>query len=299
MYKLLVNNMDILPKSNNLSWASDIDTLGMELSFDSLYNLPEGAVVGLFINGVEHIRAVVVKKAELKFSYSYTCFDFSFYLKNEVVKQFDTSASNAISSLLSEYGVKSKVVGIPTKIKKLYKDESLGGILDDILEQAELDQGVKYVKEMQLDTLVVSKLADMKITPKILMGSDIVINSSIEEMKNRILIVSSGEGNNTIAAVAEDWASQSRFGLLQEIESVDDKNLAQAKNIAANLLAAKNKVFRDTSLNLLGIRDAETIKANRLIELNVGSRLKGWYRIKSASHSLSNNRHTVTISLEW
>jgi len=49
---------------------------------------------------------------------------------------------------------------------------------------------------------------------------------------------------------------------------------------------------------VLGIKDAETIKANRLIEINVG-KLKGWYRIKSAGHNLSNNKNTVNISLEW
>lgn len=299
MYKLLANNIDILPKSNNLGWSSDIDTLGTELSFDSLYDLPEGTVVSLLINNLEHIRAVIVKKAEKKFNYSYTCLDYSFYLKNEVIKQFNTSASAAITSLLNEYGIKNRIVSITTKINKLYKDESIAGILDDILLQAESEQGIEYFKEMQADTLVISKLADMKISPKILIGNDVVINSSIEDMRNKILIVSGAESNKAVVAVAEDKASQNVYGLLQEIENVDDKDIAKAKNIAINLLKQKNKVFKDTSLSLLGIKDAETIRANRLIELNVGSKLKGWYRIQSASHSLSNNKHAVTISLEW
>jgi hypothetical protein len=299
MYKLLVNNIDILPKSNNLGWNSDIDTLGTELSFDSLYNIPEGTVVSLHINNNEHIRAVVVKKSEKKFSYSYTCFDFSFYLKNEVVKQFNTTASAAIISLLNEYGIKNAVVSIPTHVSKIYKDESISGIIDDILSQAENEQGIKYFREMQADILVISKLTDMKITPKILIGSDIVINSSIEDMKNKIIIVSGDEKNTSIIASVEDKVGQSKYGLLQVIETVDEKDISKAKNIANNLLKAQNKIFKDTSIPLLGIKDAETIKANRLIELNVGTKLKGWYKIKSASHSLSNNKHAVSISLEW
>lgn len=300
MYKLVANNIDILPKSNNLAWNSDIDTLGAELSFDSLYNLAEGTIIRLFINSKEYIRAIVVKKSESKFSYSYTCFDYSWYLKNEVIKQFNNiSASSAISSLLSEYGIKNKVASIPTKIKKIYKDESMASIIDDILEQAEEEQGIKYFKEMQVDTIVINRLQDMKISPKILIGKDITINSSIEEMKNKILIVSNEESNNSIIAVAQDKTGQSNYGLLQEIETVEEKDIAQAKNIANNLLKAKNKIFKDTNIPLLGIKNAETIKANRLIELNIANKLKGWYRIKSASHSLSNNKHMVSISLEW
>jgi hypothetical protein len=299
MYRLTANGIDILPKSNNLSWDSDIDTLGVELSFDSLYDLAEGSITSLFINSKEYIRAIIVKKTESKFTYSYTCFDYSFYLKNEVIKQFNTSASNAISSLLNEYAIKNSIVNIPTKIIKIYKDESIASIIDDILAQSEKDQGIKYFREMRVDTLVVSKLTDMKITPKILISKDITINSSIEEMKNKILVVSSGENNNSTIATAQDTTNQSKYGLLQEIESIDEKDIAQAKNIAANLLKTKNKIFKDTSIPLIGIKDAETIKANRLIELNLDNKLKGWYRIKSASHSLSNNKHAVSISLEW
>lgn len=300
MHKLIVGGVDILPKSNNLGWKSDADTLGTELSFDSLYNLPEGTVNSLYINDKEYIRAIVKNKSEGKFSYSYTCIDYSFYLKNEIIKQFNkVAASSAISSLLKEYGIKSKIVSIPTKITKIYKDEAISAVIDDILEQAEKEQGIKYFKEMQVDTVVISKLQNMKITPKILIGDDFTINSSIEEMKNKILIVSNGEDNNSILAVAQDKNSQSKYGLLQEIESIEEKDMSQAKNIAINLLKAKNKIFKDTSIPLIGVKDAETIKANRLIELNIGNKLKGWYRIKSASHNLSNDKHSINIELEW
>lgn len=300
MYNLYVNGIDILPKSNNISWSSDKDTLGADLSFDSLYNIAEGAVVSLYINNKEYLRAIIVKKSEHKFTYSYTAFDYSFYLKNEVIKQFnDVSASSAIISLLREYGIANNIVNISTRINKIYKDQSISSIIDDILDQAEQEQGIKFFKEMQVDTVVINRLSDMKITPKILIGKDITINSSIEDMKNKILIVSNSEDNNSILAVAEDTSSQGYYGLLQEIETVEDMNIAQAKNIASNLLSAKNKIFKDTTLNVLGIKNAETIKANRLIEVNIGSKLSGWYSIKSASHNLSNKKHTVSISLEW
>ncbi len=299
MYKLLCRKTDILPCSNNITWSSDIDTLGTQLSFDSLYNLSEGSIVSLFINNKEYLRTIVVKKSEGKFSNNYTCFDYSWYLKNEVIKQFNgVSASTAIRSLLSERNMKSNIVNIPTKIKKIYKDQTIASIIDDILDQAQKEQGIKYLKEMQVNTLIVSKLHDMKIAPKILISKDITINSSIEELKNKILIVNGGEENTKILAVAEDKSCQSQVGLLQMIESVDDKEVAKAKSVASNLLKENNRIFKDTSFDVLGIKDAETIKSNRLIYIKA-KKLNGWYRIKSASHTLSNNKHTVNIGLEW
>lgn len=298
MYKLIAKNIDILPKSNNISWSSDTDTLGTSMSFDSLYDLSEDTIVSLVMNNKEFLRTKIVKKSEGKFSFNYTCLDFSIYLKNDVIKQFNNlNASTAIYSLLNEYGIKSNIVTIPTKIKQVYKDETIANIIDNILEQAEKDQNITYFKEMNVNTLVINKLQNMKITPQILIDKDITINSSVEELKNKILIVESGDSNK-ILAVAEDKYSQSKFGLLQQIESVDKKDIAQAKNIANNLLNANNRIFKDTNINLLGIKDSETIKANRLIQLNAG-KLKGWYRIKSAQHTLTNNKHTVNISLEW
>ncbi len=299
MYKLICKNTDILPRSNNITWSSDIDTLGTQLSFDSLYNLAEGSIVSLFINNKEYLRTIVVKKSEGKINFNYTCFDYSWYLKNEVIKQFNSvSASTAIKSLLSERNIKSNIVNIPTKIKKIYKDQTIASIIDDILAQAQKEQGIKYFKEMQVNTLAISKLQEMKINPQILISKDITINSSIEELKNKIVIVNSGEENTKVLAVAQDKGCQSQVGLLQMIESVDDKEIAKAKSIANNLLKENNRIFRDTSFDVLGIKDAETIKANRLIYIKAG-KLNGWYRIKSASHTLSNNKHTVNIGLEW
>ncbi len=300
MYKLICKNTDILLRSNNITWSSDIDTLGIQLSFDSLYNLSEGSIVSLWTNNKEHLRTIVVKKSEGKFKYNYTCFDYSWYLKNEVIKQFNgVSASAAIKSLLSEYNIKSSIINIPTKINQIYKDQSIASIIDDILQQAEKEQGIKYFKEMQINTVVINNLQNMKISPQILISDEITINSSIEELKNKILVVnSSDDKKNKILAIAEDKGCQSQVGLLQMIEGVDGKDVAKAKNIANNLLKANNKIFKDTSFDVLGIKDAETIKANRLIQIKAG-KLNGWYRIKSASHTLSNNKHTVNIGLEF
>ena len=87
LYKLETKGKDILKTSNNLSWGTSSDTLSSQLSFDSLEDLSMGQIVKFFIDGYEVFRGVVVLCTENKFYYNYTCFDYSFYLKNEVVKK--------------------------------------------------------------------------------------------------------------------------------------------------------------------------------------------------------------------
>lgn len=297
--KVVTSNVDISNFSNNYSWTNDTDTLGTQLTFDSIKNIADSAVVSLYFNGAEYFRGVVVDKDTKRWTYSYTVQDYSFYFKNGVVKQFNgMSVSDAIKSLASECYLIPDIVDIPTVINHIYVDE-ISNILDDLLDQAEKDQGVKYFKEIIANKLIVKKLSDMVITPKIILPKDITIRSSIEEMKNKITIVSGSDDNASIIATAEDTSQQWYYGVLSHTESVDETDAAKAQNIADNLLKEKNKIFKSTSFDVTGVKDAETIRANRMIYLHAGSRLNDFYKIKSAAHTLSKGVHKVNISLEW
>jgi hypothetical protein len=297
--KVVTSNVDISNFSNNYSWTNDTDTLGTQLTFDSMKNIADSAVVSLYFNGAEYFRGVVVDKDTKRWTYSYTAQDYSFYFKNGVVKQFNgMSVSDAIKSLASECYLIPDIVDIPTVINHIYVDE-IGNIIDDMLNQAEKNQGVKYFKEIIANKLIVKKLSDMVITPKIILPKDITIRSSIEEMKNKITIVSGSDDNASIIATAEDTSQQWYYGVLSHTESVDETDAAKAQNIADNLLKEKNKIFKSTSFDVTGVKDAETIRANRMIFLHVGSRLNDFYKIKSAAHTLVKGVHKVNISLEW
>lgn len=297
--RLITQNTDIMPYTNNISWSNDVDTLGTQMTFDSAKDIPDGAVISMFFNDAEYFRGIVKNKDTKRWTYSYTVQDYSFYFKNSVVKQFNgTTVSDAIKSLASESYMVCDVVDIPTVVKHIYDDE-IGNIFSDMLDKAEKDQGVKYFKEIIANKLIVKKLEDMVITPKIIFPKTIDIHSSIEEMKNKIIIVSGNDDNSSIVATAEDTSQQDYYGVLSHIETVDETDMAKAQNIADNLLKEKNKIFKSTSFDVVGVKDAETIRANRMIYLNVGSRLNGYYKIKSATHTLSKGVHKVNISLEW
>ena len=294
--------IDTLPQSNSISWGSDKDTLGVELSFNSLIDLKEGTILRFKIDRKLVFMGIVVKKTKSKLSYNYTCFDFAFYLnKNETVIQFNKIASNiAINQLCAKFGIKVSCIKITTLISKIYKDMTLSAIIEDILEIAELETGTKYIKEMVSDILYVRKQAEHKIYPKFILSEDLIVNSSIEEMKNKVLVVSSDEKNNKILATAIDTNNIKVYGGLQEVLTVDAKDIAKAKNVANNHLKANNKIFMDTTLNVVVISGGDEIKANRSIGLSIKSMgLNGWYNIKSVSNTLDNGLNKASLTLEW
>lgn len=300
MYKLIVNEIDIISSSNNISWSSDSDTLGTQLTFESIKDLREGAVISFFNDYRELIRGRIIKKVINRDTFNYVVQDYSSYLRNKVIKQFNgASASNAINSFLSEAYIQGNICDIPTIITKIYINESLADILDDILEQAKNDQGIDYVKEIEGTTLYIRKLNDMKINPKIYISKDVSIDSSIENMKNKIQVISNSSKNNAVYATSEATGSYDYYGILSDIVEVDEKNIAQAKNIANNTLNESNSIQRSTTIEGIAFSGADDIKAKRMIYLDLGSKLTGYYKIKSATHTLDKTLHKISLNIEW
>lgn len=302
MYKLVTDGTDILYNSNNLSWGDTSDSLGTQLSFDSIKNLYMQQVVSLYLFDKEIFRGVVINKTENynRISYNYVVQDYSYYMNNKVIKQFNKlQADKAINSLLSEAYIQGSITTIPTLISKIYKN-SINEIIDDILEQATNDQGIEYIKELESNILYIRKLQDLKINPNVMVEDGVEIKSSTENMKNSIKVVNNTEDSATIYATAEDSSKYSWYGKLSDLIELDVKESAKASNIAKNKLSELNKIEKSTSVTLLVVEEDinNIIKSNRLIYLSQGN-LIGYYHIKSANHSLQDGVHKVSVELEW
>lgn len=296
---VITSGIEIKNYCNDFNWSSDADTLGVQLTFESIKEISEGAVVSMFWSGKEYFRGVVIKKIKKRWIYSYLVQDYSFYLKNEDILQFNGQRTDeAIISIAKKNYMKYEIDNIPTPVKKIYTGE-LTQAIDDMLDKAEKDQGVEYFKEITANILIVKKVKDMIITPKIILPKNFDIESSIEEMKNKITITSGNEDNLSIVATAEDTSSQNYYGILSKVESVDEIDIAKSKNMANNLLAKLNKIFNSTSFEAIGVEGAEEIRANRKIYIQLGNRLSTYCKIKSASHKLGKGYHRISISLEW
>lgn len=299
LYKLTADGVNILEYSNNITFDGSDDSLSCKLSFDSLKSIRMGCIVSFFIDGFEVFRGTMIDCQEHKFTYSYTCYNYAKCLDNEVIEQFNkVDATGAMSTLLLKYDISHSIVNIPTKIDKFYKDESIASIIDDILEQCQNDQGKNYFKEIIGNRLHIEVLENKYIYPKFIIEKDNDISWSISNMKNKIIVISGEESSSKVEAVAYDPYSKGRYGLYQQIETVDEKDIAQAQNIANNLLKQLNRVEHETTLNIVVLDRGETIRANRLIYIET-DKLKGWYKISSVTHTITNGVHKASIKLEW
>lgn len=301
MYRIIVNNVDIIKDCDNITWNNDSDSLGTQLSFDSIKEIPVGTVVQLFNDDNEIFRGIALKPIQKRWTWSYTCQDYSFYLKSKIpIKQFNgVAASEAIKTLLDEAYLTYNIVDIPTSIKQFYINRGRSDIIDDILDQSTKDQGISYFKEIQGNILYIYNTDELKINPKVILPKEINVESSMENMKNRVYVISGNNDKTIIQATAEDSSKQWFYGILTDVLTVDDKNLAQAQNIANNALSNSNKVEYQSTFEIIAIEDGDTIKANRMIYLNAGSRLSGYYKIKNAQHTLTKGMHKVNITITW
>lgn len=316
------NNKNITNISGGLSWKDSIDTLGMELNLTNSrntddrymknYDLAEiGDKIVLFNNNKEIFRGIIVDLGTDRYSKSITAFDYAFYLnQSRTIIQFNkVKADEAIKQLCSKFNVPiGNITNISTVITKIYKDDTVADIIRDIMKQATDALGIKYRLEMRAGKLYIEKYTDLIITPRFKPAPNIAhfnplkaIGSiskteSIADMRNSILISSSDEKSSRVIATAKDDKNIAKFGLLQDVESVDDKNIAQAKVIAQNKLKELNKLKEDISIKLLG---DDNVRAGRILEIdNDMFNLKGRYLVKDCTHMYHKRVHTMDLTLE-
>ncbi|WP_353096243.1 hypothetical protein [Tissierella praeacuta] len=306
----------------NLSWKDSIDTLGMELNVDvarntddkhmKSYDLVEvGDKIVLLNNGKELFRGIIVDLGTERYSKPVTAFDYAFYLnQSRTIIQFNkVRADEAIKQLCSKFNVLiGNITSISTVVTKIYKEDTIADIIKDILKQAADELGIKYRLEMRAGKLYIEKYTDLIIRPSFKPAHNIksfnpldTIGSiskseSIAEMRNSILISSSNEKSSRVVATAKDNKNIAKFGLLQEVESVDDKDIAKAKVIAQNKLKELNRIGEDISIELLG---DDNVRAGRILEVNNDTfELQGQYLVKDCTHTYQNRVHKMNLTIE-
>lgn len=313
---LAVNGKDITSLVGDINLDSNIDTLGEQLNFEMAYDnfwkhpVVEGDVVQLFENSKERFMGIVVTKNNKERSRDFICFDFAFYLnKSKVIKQFNSvPADVAIKQLLTEFSVPmGNITSMPIVIKKIYYDKEVSEVIKDILQEVSNATGVKYNMEMNGGKLDIYKATDKLIKASVKLAENVAPidcmttisnpskSRSIEEMKNSIKLYVGNEDKVKVYAEAKDDGLISRFGLLQETKALEDKNIAQAKNIANNLLNELGKVTETAEITVLGSFD---LRAGRIIEVNEPlTEIQGRYRIKSCRHEIG-TFHKTNLELE-
>lgn len=316
---LKINNKDVSNMVGSISLNSSIDTLGeqldFEISYSDMYYYPKiqintGDIVQMFEADKEIFLGIIVVKTRNESSQAFSCFDFAFYLnKSKVIKQFNgVRADMAIKSLLSEFDVPlGKVTNMAVIIKKIYYDKEVSEVIKDILKEVTDATGLKFVMEMNQGKFYIYQDSELTVELKVKIAENLpavdinrTISSaskkaSIEGLRNSVkLYVGNDEKVKVVTEVKND-ALIEKYGLIQETKCLEDKDIAQARNIAQNMLKELGRVLEEGSISVLGHFD---LRAGRILTVNEPiTNLVGRYKIKSAKHSIG-SIHTTDLELE-
>ena len=321
MYRTIVKEIDVTNYIRDLTWRDSIDTLGVEVSFELavnkfdknlsfLYDITLGDPVQIINDkGETLVQAIIVSENPNGKTTSFTAYDMAWYLnKSTVIKQFKKMiGKDCIKSLCSEIGIKVEVSGLDTKIDKIYKDKTISGVIYDIIEQCSQFNSKKFFIEYDKDTLKVGPFKKIKVTGQYEMHKntfidvaknigEVSLSRSIVDMKNSILVITQNKEAVRTVGKEQDNESIKKYGMLQEVVTLDEKEFKKANLVAKNELKKLNKITEDFSIDVLG---DDKVKSGRVIDIDLPLfNLKGEYLIKESSHTVQNGIHRINLKLE-
>lgn len=306
----------ITARVGNLSWTDSLDSLGAEFSFDFAHSyfdsrfksrLYNGDIIVIY-NGKKEILRGVITEVPINGD-SYKGYDFAWYLnKSETIIQYKKiAADKAIRQLCKKYDVPiAELPKMATSISKLYKDMVISDILKDILAKVKKETGQGYRMEMRKGKLHIIKRGYIKVKPiyydrtgkkiSCSKAANITGARSIEELKNQVIVAGSGEKKAQVKATAKSSSSIKKYGLLNVVETKDKLTAAKARNIAKNKLKELNKVAVTFTAEMPG---NNLVRAGRKLYFDrpeVG--IKGWYTVKSCTHTVNNGLHWMSCEME-
>lgn len=307
---------NITPLIGTIGRRSNKDELGEEISFDVAFNdvkhFPKnpcdiGDMVILKNGEYEITRAIIVDESRNgRGPIGYTAFDYAFYLnKSNAIYQFrKMAADQCVRKILIDFGVPiGNIVSIPVSINKIFNDVVVSDIIREILEIAEQKLGVKYLMEMRQGKFYIERQNDLVIKASFILGgkkydaTDAIMNPtrkrSIADMVNSIQIVGN---NDKLILTKSDNAMMTKYGKLQKVVKLDQKEKKSAAQIAQNELNELSKITEEIGIELLG---DDQVRAGRLFELvEPVTGIKGRYLINDVDHTISGGIHTMKLGLE-
>ena len=321
MYKVIIKDKDVSDIIGNLTWRDTVDTLGVEVDFELpvnrydkkfefLYDITLGAPIQILnAKGEVLVQAIIVSETPNGKITSFTAYDMAWYLnKSTVIKQFKKMIGNdCVKSLCKEIGIDVEVSGLDTKIDKIYKDKEVSEVIKDIIEQCSQFNSKKFFIEFDKNKLIVSPYKKIKVFGTFEIQKDKFINineniggvslsKSIVDMKNSVLVITENKGAVRTIGEEQDSKSIEKYGKLQEVVILDEKEFSKANLVAKNELKKLNKITEDFSIDVLG---DDNVKSGRVIDIDLPLfNLKGEYLIKESNHTISNHIHKISLKLE-
>ncbi len=328
MYKINLckegQSADITDLVSDLSWSENLDTVGVSLSF-SVPDTEESYIPRLMIMAGdiiqilnaegELIRAVVVSVSRNYPKRMVKAFDFGFYLnKNDVVIQFkNKSVSECLRELFAKVNISvGEICDMPAKVNGVYI-KNLNEVIKELIKIQQDNDRKKYYYEMRAEKIYVFQLSkepiDYIFKPAFNVGAFDVTDRnahsrgkythSIENIKNRIVAVVNSKTSGEMPEkmfIARDEESIKRYGLLSENYSVNSDESNNIKHIAETELKEKNTIKRELTMDFIGHDNARPGRVMSIVDDYLC--IDDYFRIKSVTHRVNGNIHTMSCTLE-
>lgn len=250
--------------------------------------------------------------------YKYIGFDVGFYLnKNQVVKQFKgENIKRAIIALCSEYKIGEfnnqnqfslNIPNFTQTIKKIYKGETFGDIIKEMLELERAKGGLQdtyidckngglNIRRYQVVEELIAVVADALLLDSFTTQNNISVKHSIQNLKNRVIVTDNANDKITRNFPLQENDSILTYGMLTHVEKIDTDKKNNPQRIAKDKLIELNRVTEEISLNIIaGHRAGKGV----IIPLDIDEYgLNGLYLITSANHRIYRNREEIAVNLK-
>ncbi len=305
---------DISQLITKTQWGGDIRQSARKLTVDLAfgrdyylpkYNPPLGSILMLLGDSGELFRGVVFdNQKDTGGQYQVISYDHLIYLlKSKGTYKFGGMTPEAITKkLCSDFNI---LIGdLPASgvsLDKLWLREK--AIYDMILAawlEAADRNGKKYEIRMIQGKLTVFEKQTQTLRWLITEGQNLIsaaYSENINDMKNRIIIMGSDDGEDEVLATVDDPALIAQYGLLQEMQRGGSIQSAEALNIAQNMLKDLGRVSRESNIVCLGIDDVVAGVAIELQETLTG--MTGTFYVDTDEHNIEGSQHTMNLKLNW
>lgn len=302
---------DITPLVKSIRWNGDIRQAARKMEIDMVYSRdpnqpkyipPIPSWLILRNDDFEIIRTVpFANERNTENGLQITSYTHAIYmLKSKHTAIYRNLTADAIiRQLCSAFGIgvgNIPATGVTLK-KLILRNMSVWDMCITALTETSKRNGKKYQIRFKEGKLYVIEKGAQTVRWVIAQGSNLISASyseSIEEMRNRVLII--GDKDKVIADV-KDMGLIKTYGLLQELRSESDITAGEAQTMAANVLKELGRVFKEASVECLGIDDVEAGTAVEVQEELTG--LVGTFYVDTDDHTLENGKHTMNLKLSW
>lgn len=300
----------------------DLDALSLQVTFQALrndkndryahwYGINPGDKLRIVNHDKEVFSGVILTVGQ---DGSVTANDPGWYLtKSNIILQCSNApASDAVARMCAKAGISVGTLDLPpTRITKVWWGDTPETILSDILSICSAETGRTYRRRVREGRLTVAPLPTVPITlyhrpasnlrafDVSLAKGSITGTDSMEDMVNSVVLTDGSGDDGRVLGRAYNAASIAKYGLLQSVESLSgDENTAQARQRIQNMLAERDRITRERSIdNLFGADECESGVLANFVHNRYD--VSGPLRITSVTHRYgSPHMMSVTVQMQ-